>query len=224
MEKQKLKDILEVFLTLQITKELPRQGFFYSGFKRNDADSVAAHSFNVAAFAYLLARELKENGTKIDPDKVLRMATLHDMGESITGDIGTWVKVLAEGRFQEVENKAFGLLVRNLSNKDELLGLFNEYEGLVSIESQVVKLADALDAIAQGLSTPGARLDDFKLADKNIVHDKIHDPKLKKILDESVKILFKKEVTYFRGHIDNNDNKKPNKSEKKIVRKKKKSK
>ena len=62
MEKKSLKNVLEIFLTLQVTKELPRQGFLYSGFKRNEADSVAAHSFSVAAFSYLFSRELKSNG------------------------------------------------------------------------------------------------------------------------------------------------------------------
>ena len=82
-----------------------------------------------------------------------------------------------------------------------IIDLFEEYSGLKTIESQVVKTADALDAIAQGLSTPGARLEDFKLADKNIIHDKISNKKLKKILEDSVEMLFSKKVTYFRGSL-----------------------
>ncbi|MBD3203118.1 HD domain-containing protein [Candidatus Woesearchaeota archaeon] len=201
MKQKKLKELLEVFLTLQVTKELPRQGFIYSGFKRNEADSVAAHSFNVIAFSFLLARELKNSGEEIDVEKTTILALLHDMGEAITGDIGTWVKVLAKGKFEEVENKAFKLLVRNLSDKKELISLFSEYSDLETKEAQIVKLADALDAIAQGLNTPGAKLDDFKLADKKIIHDKIKDKKLKKLFEDSVELMFEKKVTYFRGHI-----------------------
>jgi putative hydrolase of HD superfamily len=203
MKNKKLKQLLEVFMTLQVTKELPRQGFIYSGFKRNEADSVAAHSFNVVVFSFLLARELKELDIKVDVNKTTKLALLHDMGEAITGDIGTWVKVLAKGKFEEVENKAFKLLIRNLSKKDELIDLFEEYNKLESIESQIVKVADALDAIAQGLNTPGARLEDWKLADKKIIEGKIKNKILKKILKDSVKMLFNREVTYFRGHIDN---------------------
>ncbi|MBN2422569.1 HD family hydrolase [Candidatus Woesearchaeota archaeon] len=206
MQTKEIKQLLEVFLTLQVTKELPRQGFIYSGFKRNEADSVAAHSFNVAAFSYLLARELKSQGIEgieVNPEKTLKIAVLHDMGESITGDIGTWVKVLAEGKFEEVENKAFKLLVRNLSNKEELVNLFKEYNKLETIEAQIVKLADALDAIAQGINTPGARLEDWKLADKKIIKNKIKNEKLRKIFDESINLLFNRKVTYFRGHINN---------------------
>ena len=201
MKKNQLKDVLEVFLTLQATKELPRQGFIYSGFKRNDADSVAAHSFSVAAFTYLLSRELKSNGFNVDVDKALKMALIHDMGESITGDIGTWVKVLAKGKFQEVEDKAFGLLTRNLSDKDELIEYFEEYNKLESIESQVVKFVDLLDAVVQGLNTPSARLEDWKMTNKQLIKKKLKDPKLRKLMNEALDMLFNKDVTYFRGHI-----------------------
>lgn len=187
---------------MQVTKELPRQGFLYSGFKRNEADSVAAHSFNVIAFSYLLARELKSTGMKIDPDKVFNIALFHDMGEAITGDIGTFVKDMAEGVFDKVEKKAFDTLVRNLSSKKELTGYFEEYIKLKSKEAQVVKIADALDALAQGLNTPSAKISDWKYAMENISKSKFKDRRLAKIFNDCVGMLINKEVTYFRGHID----------------------
>jgi putative hydrolases of HD superfamily len=202
METERLKKILEVFLTLQVTKELPRQGFFYSGFKRNDADSVAAHSFNVGIFSYLLARELKESGLEIDPDRVLKIAVMHDTGESITGDVGTWVKTLAGGVFEEVEDKAVALLFRNLSDREELIAYYQEYKELKTIESQVVKFADVLDALAQGINTPGAHLNDFKANIERHVKNKIKDEQLVTLLEKSVELMFKREVTYFRGHME----------------------
>src|SRR3989337_3353426 len=114
MEKESLINLLEVFLTVQVAKELPRQGFLYSGFKRNEADSVAAHSFSVALFSYLLSKELKKEGWDIDPDFALKVALFHDVGETITGDIGTYAKDLARGVFDSVEKDAFTLLMRNL--------------------------------------------------------------------------------------------------------------
>jgi len=66
-----LKKILKVFLTLQWAKELPRQGFIAMGFKRNEADSVAAHSFSTSILSYFLAKQLQKEGEKIDPEKAL---------------------------------------------------------------------------------------------------------------------------------------------------------
>lgn len=206
MKKENLKSILEVFLTLQVTKELPRQGFLYSGFKRNEADSVAAHSYNVAVLAYFLARELKISGKDVDPNRTLKIAIFHDMGEAITGDIGTYVKDLAGGVFDEVENKSFKLLVRNISNKNELIKYFEEYQERKSIESQIVKVADALDALAQGLGTPGAKMTDWERAMESISKKKIKDKELSKLFLKSVNLMIKREVTYFRDHIEKENN------------------
>lgn len=197
--------ILEIFLTIQVSKELPRQGFLYSGFKRNEADSVAAHSFSVSVFSYLLARELKKERTEIDPEKTLRIALFHDLGETITGDIGTYAKELARGVFDKVELDAFTLLFRNLNYKDEILSYFEEYQKLSSIEAQIVKFADALDAFIQGFNTPSANLDDLKRTISYISKKKIKDPKLSLLFNKAIWLISEKKVTLYKGHIFGND-------------------
>src|SRR3990167_622170 len=81
MTNQALKKILKVFLTLQWAKELPRQGFIALGFKRNEADSVAAHSWTTSVLVYFLASELKKNGVKIDINKAVKMALFQEKGK-----------------------------------------------------------------------------------------------------------------------------------------------
>ncbi len=157
MKKDKLKKILQFFLTIQWTKELPRQGFIAMGFKRNEADSVAAHSFATALLAYFLAKELKKQGQKIDPDKVLKMALVHDIGETIVGDVGTFVKGMAGGVFKGIEEEGVKALVSELDSKDEILDLVSEYNGRKTLEARVCKVADNLDALAQAKGVPGAQ-------------------------------------------------------------------
>ena len=151
-----LKKILKVFLTLQWAKELPRQGFIAMGFKRNEADSVAAHSFSTSLLAYFLARELQKEGEKIDADKVLKMALLHDVGETIVGDVGTFVKNMAGGVFKNIEEEGVKALVNELDSKEEIIKLVEEYNERKSMEARVVKAADNLDALAQAKGVPGA--------------------------------------------------------------------
>ena len=67
------------------------------------------------------------------------------------------------------------------------------------------KIADALDALAQGLSTPGANMDDLKLGMAKISKEKIKDKELSKIFLDCVNMMVNKEVTYFRGHFDKED-------------------
>lgn len=152
-----LKKILKVFLTLQWAKELPRQGFIALGFKRNEADSVAAHSFTTALLGYFLAKQLKKEGAKIDPDKVLKMGLVHDIGETIVGDVGTFVKGMAGGVFKNIEEEGVKALVDGLDSKDEIINLVSEYNERRSLEARVVKAADNLDALAQAKGVPGAQ-------------------------------------------------------------------
>lgn len=157
MHTDELEKILKVFLTLQWAKELPRQGFIAMGFKRNEADSVAAHSFSTALLAYFLAKSMHKSGEKIDPEKVLKMALVHDIGETIVGDVGTFVKGMAGGVFKNIEEEGVKALVDGLDSKDEIIKLVEEYNDRKSVEARVVKVADNLDALAQAKGVPGAQ-------------------------------------------------------------------
>ena len=156
MKKETLKKILKVFLTLQWAKELPRQGFIALGFKRNEADSVAAHSWSTAMLVYLLATEIKKSGQKIDVDKAVKMALFHDMAETIVGDVGTFVKGMAKGAFAKVEEEGLKWLVSDLPQKKEIIELVEEYMYRKSLEARVCKAADNLDALAQAKGVPAA--------------------------------------------------------------------
>ncbi len=156
MKLASLKNILKVFLTLQWAKELPRQGFIAMGFKRNEADSVAAHSFSTALLSYFLAKQLQKEGVKVDADKVLKMGLIHDIGETIVGDVGTFVKGMAGGVFKNIEEEGIRALVDGLDCQEEIIKLFEEYNGRETLEARLVKAADNLDALAQAKGVPGA--------------------------------------------------------------------
>ena len=156
MQTKTLKKILKVFLTLQWAKELPRQGFIALGFKRNEADSVAAHSWTCAMLTYFLATELKKNGQKINIDKAIKMALFHDMAETIVGDVGTFVKGMAKGAFAPIEEEGLRWLVGGLPTEKEIISLVSEYSQRKTLEARLVKLADNLDALAQAKGVPAA--------------------------------------------------------------------
>lgn len=156
MDKSNLKKILKVFLTLQWAKELPRQGFIALGFKRNEADSVAAHSWTTAMLVYMIATELKKNGEKVDVDRAIKMAMFHDMAETIVGDVGTFVKGMAKGAFAPIEAEGLKWLVNDLPTRDEMIELVEEYMERKTLEARICKVADNLDALAQAKGVPAA--------------------------------------------------------------------
>jgi len=157
MNKAVLKKILKVFLTLQWAKELPRQGFIALGFKRNEADSVAAHSWTTAMLTYMLGTEMIKNGQKVDLNKAIKMALFHDMAETIVGDVGTFVKGMAKGAFAGVEEEGLKWLVNDLPTAKEITSLVSEYTQRKTLEARLVKLADNLDALAQAKGVPAAQ-------------------------------------------------------------------
>ena len=173
-----LKKILKVFLTLQWAKELPRQGFIAMGFKRNEADSVAAHSFSTALLSYFLAKQLQKTGEKIDPEKVLKMGLVHDIGETIVGDVGTFVKGMAGGVFKDIEEEGVKALVKGLDSEEEIIKLVSEYNDRQSLEARVVKVADNSGAkrlmVIQPLGGSGKRL--ARLGEKFVAAVKGADP------------------------------------------------
>ncbi|KKS04654.1 hypothetical protein A2W70_05020 [Candidatus Curtissbacteria bacterium RIFCSPLOWO2_02_41_11] len=157
MNKAVLKKILKVFLTLQWAKELPRQGFIALGFKRNEADSVAAHSWTTAMLTYMLGTEMIKNGQKVDLNKAIKMALFHDMAETIVGDVGTFVKGMASGAFAGIEEEGLKWLVKDLPTTKEITSLVSEYTQRKTLEARLVKLADNLDALAQAKGVPAAK-------------------------------------------------------------------
>lgn len=162
MKLESLKKLIRVFLTLQWTKELPRQGFLFFGFKRNEVDSVAAHTYTVTLLAYFLAEQLKKEGRKIDVEKVIKMGLLHDLGETIIGDIGHSAKKFAgQETIHKVEERAINTLLEQLDFKKELIELTREYNGRKTLEAKLVKIADNLDGLAQAAGVPGADMKYF---------------------------------------------------------------
>ncbi len=84
------------------------------------------------------------------------MGLFHDIGETIVGDVGTFVKNMAGGVFKNIEEEGVKALVNELDSKEEIIELVEEYNGRKSMEARVVKAADNLDALAQAKGVPGA--------------------------------------------------------------------
>ncbi len=148
LEKGQLAEWLEVCQTLQRLKRLTRQGFITSGgFNRWDTDSIADHIGLVALISFTLAVELKEcNQVDIDPYHVTALALVHDLGESILGDVNSEGKKRYYENYSASEKKAFSDLVGNLLCGDQLIAWFDEFEACSTTEAKIVRFADSLDA------------------------------------------------------------------------------
>lgn len=158
--------MIPVLLELQRLKRLDRTGWVLRGLPPG-AESVAAHTYGVALTAMLLADEAAARGAALDVERVLRLALLHDLQETRTGDLPRTVAEYygAEAR-RRAERAAFDDVMRPLGAglAATYAELHEDYEGRASQEARLVKAADIIDLLAQALmfERAGARgLDEF---------------------------------------------------------------
>ena len=111
-------------------------------------ESVAEHSWMLCLLAMLLSDKLEK---KVDLLKVLKMLTVHDLAESITGDIPpSEVSLRQENKYIN-EEKAFKSLVASLPKEkgDEIVALWEEFEKKESPEAKFANSLDKVEAVMQ---------------------------------------------------------------------------
>lgn len=112
-------------------------------------ESVAEHSWRVSLMAMMLVHEIKD----VDFYKILQMCILHDLGESITGDIPAFWKT--EDDSQKEELALFDLLDTLPENlREDWKALFLEMEAQQTKEAKIYKALDKLEAVIQHNESP----------------------------------------------------------------------
>lgn len=108
-------------------------------------ESVADHSFRVALMSMLLADELN-----IDALKLIQMSVIHDLAESIVGDITPNSGISVKEK-QSLEKKAFNQLFKDYPGGDQFISLWEEYEEQKSKEAKILKNIDKLEMAIQAV-------------------------------------------------------------------------
>lgn len=157
--------MLPILIELQRLKRLDRTGWTLRGLP-NGTESVAAHSFGVSVTAMLLVDELVNRGVVVNPERVLRMALLHDWAETRVGDMPkTATAYFGSDVRKRAEAAAFADIIESAGAAQSLYqDLHADYELRESLESRLVKAADIIDLLVQvlALERAGATgLDEF---------------------------------------------------------------
>ena len=106
-------------------------------FYNPDFKNLAEHHLSVAWISLMLAKQEGVTNT----DKILKLAILHDVAESRTGDVNYIQRQYVE------RNEDLGIadIFDSTSLRDEFTALWKEYKEMKTIEAQIVKDADMLD-------------------------------------------------------------------------------
>jgi len=141
--------LINFLAELMRLKSTPRIGWLLRGVR--DVESVAAHSFGVAVIAMLLADRARARGVEVNVERLLRMALLHDLTETRTGDLPSTIKrYFGKAAIKAADEAIAKEIFTELGDlRESYLELFFDYEHRLSIESRLVKAADKLDLLVQ---------------------------------------------------------------------------
>lgn len=170
-------------------KRLTRTGWRERGVP--EPESVAAHAYGVALLALLLAELRRAAGEPVDVLAAVRMALLHDLPESGTGDLtpaqrralfGTDPAAARQGQ-RDAERRVLADLLANApaTIRAEWTAAWGAYLEGATPEARLVREADRLDCALQAAwyraAAGGNGLDDFAR-----LLDELDDPVLRTVV------------------------------------------
>lgn len=113
----------------------------------NDCEPIASHMYRMSMMTFLMDKDSEVQ--ELDRIKCMEMALVHDLAESLVGDITPYCGVSREEK-RERELEAMKEIAELIKpNHEKLLDLFYEYEKGETAEAKFVKDLDKLDMIMQ---------------------------------------------------------------------------
>lgn len=150
MEPERAAEVLRFLKLAGRLKETARAGWGLRGI--DSPESVADHSFRVGLLALVLSRGADP---PLDRERCIAMALVHDLAESVVGDITPYDGIAADEK-QRREREAMERLAAMLGD-DEVLRLWEEYQAAESPEARFVKDLDKLETVLQAAEYEASR-------------------------------------------------------------------
>jgi len=150
-------------------KRTPRTGWLNSGISKADCESVADHSWRMSIMVMLY--DLAANdGLQLDVGRMTQMCVVHDVAETITGDItpeksSGITREEKTKREEEAMEKILGAMEGGSAAANNLKTIWREYEDGDTDEAKFVKDVDRIEMISQAViyerRFPDVKLDGF---------------------------------------------------------------
>lgn len=182
-------------LTNKLKDDVKRKGWHDKGIKRHRVESVADHIYGCQMLAYAMYSEFDYD---IDIEKVILMLALHEIGETIIGDITPFD--MPREKKSELEKEAVKELCKMIPNGQFILDLYEEFEAGETKEAKFARLIDKAECDLQAklyvqegcydhVSTREEFTNEFINFDRNrIPFDKNFDSVLEYVIDNDMVI------------------------------------
>ncbi|OBA23329.1 hypothetical protein METBIDRAFT_29829 [Metschnikowia bicuspidata var. bicuspidata NRRL YB-4993] len=177
-EKTPVNSMLAFVQIVRLLKTQPRTGWIDKKIPQINAESISDHMYRMLIIAMALPR------LKVDVDKCVKIALVHDIAEALVGDITPAENMPKQEKHRRelaaIEYMANLVSTYNSEFATEMTELWWDYEEIRCLEARYVKDIDKYEMIQQawdyeqdfGLSRD---LSEFYLARSGIVTEEIGD-------------------------------------------------
>lgn len=141
MKEQK---IIEYYVLCNKLKDVIRTGWIDWNVKRNRVESVAEHIYGTQMLALAIKSEYNYD---IDIMKVIYMLAIHELGETIIGDL-TCFQISKEEK-ERIEHEAVHKILANLVDGEYIEKLFLEFDSHSTPEAMFAYQCDKLECDLQ---------------------------------------------------------------------------
>ena len=183
---EKIKNAMRFYLLATKLKYKIRTGWdkYHWNISSDRVESVAEHVYGTCILAISLSSEFDFN---INIEKVLKMLTIHEIGEVLIGDITPFDNITQEEK-TKMEHIAMQEVLGDLCTKEELFNLLLEFDLHKSNEAKFAYLCDKIEADIQSKVYQDMgyhhSLDDQK---NNVV---FNSPKVNKMIEDGATEAF----------------------------------
>ena len=140
----KEENVINYYVLCNKLKDMIRTGWKDWNVNRDRIESVAEHVFGTQMLAIAMKSEYQYD---IDIMKVIFMLAIHELGESIIGDL-TQFQITKEEK-ERIEREAVHKILGGLLDGDELEKLFLEFDKQETVEAKFAYQCDKLECDLQ---------------------------------------------------------------------------
>lgn len=142
----KEQNVIKYYVTCNKLKHIIRTGWLDWNVKAERLESVAEHIYGVQMLALAIYSEYEEY-KDLDIMKIIFMLAIHELGETIIGDL-TQFQISKEEK-QKLEHEAVEKILNNLLLGEEINKLFQEFDAHLTKESKFAYMCDKLECDIQ---------------------------------------------------------------------------
>ncbi len=173
---EKAKKVLEYYVLTNKLKDVIRTGWQNWGVDRDRVESVAEHVYGVSQLALIM---WSEYGYDIDINKVALMIAVHELEETVIGDL-TQFQISKEEK-NRIGHEAVNKILSEFNMGDTIKNLIMEFDERKTKEAKFAYMCDKLECDIQCKLYDEEVCVDLDLQQNNKT---FYDPNVQKLLNE----------------------------------------